>query len=252
VLIVKNEKQQLETTLPLLSFCDEIVVVDSGSGDGTADFARQSGCRVIQQPFLGYGAQKAFAVDQARNDWVLNIDADEKVTPDLAREIQEFVKRAGVDDAGLEIPRRLVFMGTEFRFGKESRDRVLRLFRKSCGNFDQAAVHEKVRLVRGRVHRAGAPLLHESYPSLDAYVSKMNRYTSLGAEELLRTHPRRAALLYAAAFPVKFVQFLIQHGNLLNGRAGWCWSVLSAHAFFVKHLKLHELKSRSRVAKLEK
>ncbi len=252
VLIVKNERQQLETTLPLLSFCDEIVVVDSGSDDGTAEFARQAGCRVIQQPFLGYGAQKAYAVDQARNDWVLNIDADEKVTPDLAREIQEFVSRAGVEDAGLEIPRRLVFMGTEFRYGKESRDRVLRLFRKSCGNFDQAAVHEKVRLVRGKIHRAGEPLLHESYPSLDVYVSKMNRYTSLGAEEGLRAHPRRIALLYAAAFPVKFLQFLIQHGNLLNGRAGWCWSVLSAYAFFVKHLKLHELKSHSRVAKLGK
>ena len=91
VLIVKNERAQLETTLPLLRFCDEIVVVDSGSEDGTAAFAADSGCRVIQQEFLGFGAQKAFAVNQARNDWVLNIDADEKMTPGLESEIRNFV-----------------------------------------------------------------------------------------------------------------------------------------------------------------
>lgn len=244
VLIVKNERNQLETTLPLLRFCDEIVVVDSGSDDGTIEFATRAGCRVIQQEFLGFGAQKAFAVNQARNDWVLNIDADEKVTEGLEREIREYLSKAGQDDSGLEIPRRLVFMGTEFRHGRESRDLVLRLFRRSAGNFDQAAVHEKVRLHRGQVHRAEGALLHESYPSLKAYVSKMNRYTSLGAEELLRKQPDRMALVYAAAFPAKFLQFLLLHGNLLNGRAGWCWSALSAFAFFVKHLKLHELKSR--------
>ena len=244
VLIVKNERAQLETTLPLLRFCDEIVVVDSGSEDGTAAFAADSGCRVIQQEFLGFGAQKAFAVNQAKNDWVLNIDADEKMTPGLESEIRNFVLHAAPEDAGLEIPRRLVFMKTEFRFGRESRDLVLRLFRKSAGNFDQAAVHEKVRLVQGRVQWAMAPLLHDSYPSMEAYVSKMNRYTSLGALELLRKHPGRWAFAYAAAFPVKFLQFLLLHGNLLNGRAGWCWSALSAYAFFVKHLKLHELKSQ--------
>lgn len=243
VLIVKNERAQLETTLPLLRFCDEIVVVDSGSEDGTAAFAADSGCRVIQQEFLGFGVQKAFAVNQARNDWVLNIDADEKVTPGLESEIRSFILNAKPEDSGFEIPRRLVFMNTEFRYGRESRDLVLRLFRKSAGNFDQAAVHEKVRLSRGRVQRGTAPLLHDSYPSMEAYVSKMNRYTSLGAQETLRKHPRRSAFLYAAAFPVKFLQFLLLHGNLLNGQAGWCWSALSAYAFFVKHLKLHELKS---------
>ena len=251
VLIVKNERGHLETTLPLLLFCDEIVVVDSGSDDGTVEFATQAGCRVIQQEFLGFGAQKAFAVNQASNDWVLNLDADEKLTSGLAYEIRDFIATAGEDDTGLEIPRRLVFMGTEFRSGRESRDRVLRLFRRSAGNFDQAAVHEKVRLTRGRVHRARAPLLHESYPSMESYVAKMNRYTSLGARETLRSHPGRWALLYAAAFPIKFFQFLLVHGNLLNGRAGWCWSALSAYAFFVKHLKLHELKSTLHADRLE-
>jgi glycosyltransferase involved in cell wall biosynthesis len=247
VLIVRNEAEQLKTTLPLLDFCEEIVVVDSGSTDGTRAVAEGFGCLVVEREFTGFGSQKAYAVSLARNDWVLNLDADEKVSPELKGEILRFLGSASVEVTGFEIRRTLVFLGRRFRFGREANDFVLRLFRKSAGTFDSAEVHEKVRLTRGRVERGSAPLLHESYPSLESYVAKMNRYTSLGA----RTQGgSRWGIFMAALFPFKFVHFYIAHLNLLNGWAGFCWSALSSFAYFVKQLKRAELKTATPPAKL--
>ena len=237
-MIVKNEIENLQRSLPQLRFCDEILLVDSGSTDGTREFAESMGARVLDRDFDGYGPQKAFAVNAARNDWVINLDADEFLPDALAREIADTVRSAVPGLSGIILRRRLVFLGEVFSFGRESRDEVLRVFRKSRGNFNQASVHEEVLLDSGVTIRARSPLEHRSYSSIAAYLEKMNRYTTLGAQEVRKKHPARSGFLWSLLFPVKFIQFYLLQLNFLNGWAGLSWSVLSATAFFIKYLKV--------------
>lgn len=237
VMITLNELENLKRSIPSLSFCDEIIIVDSGSTDGSIEYARSMGCQVHGRAFDHFGAQKAHAASLARNDWVFNLDADEWVTPELAREIAGLILDS--DISGIWIRSRLVFLGREFKFGRESRVRVLRVFRKSQGDFDRASVHEKVVLRHPeRTRLTRNHILHHSYPDLEHYLTKMNRYTTLSAERLRGTCGRLRAVFFAAMFPVKFVQFYILHLNFLNGWEGFCWSILSTAAYFIKFVKV--------------
>ncbi len=236
VLITKNEEKNLARALRSLSFCDEILVVDSGSTDRTCEIAQSFGCTVIDHPFERFGEQKSFAVRSATHDWVFSLDADEEVTPELAREILEEIRIP--ERNGIWIRSRLVFLGRPFRFGRESRVRVLRIFRKSAGDFDRASVHEKVILRDPCVLTTRNHIHHFSYPDLELYLEKMNRYTTLGAQSLRETASLARASLHVLLTPVKFLQFYFLHLNVLNGREGWYWSVLSTHAYFIKYVKL--------------
>ncbi|MBU6155003.1 MAG: glycosyltransferase family 2 protein [Bdellovibrionales bacterium] len=235
IMIVLNERKNLERSLPSLSFCNEVVVVDSGSTDGSIEFARKSGCTVIHRDFDHFGAQKSYAASLACNDWVFNLDADEWVTPELATEISELVKNQELNS--IWIRSRLVFLNRIFRFGRESRVRVLRIFRRSAGDFDRASVHEKVVVQDPRETTTFNHILHYSYPDLPHYFQKMERYTSLGAETLKSRTSMPEAVLRAALFPAKFVQFYLLQLNFLNGREGLLWSILSSYAYFLKFLK---------------
>jgi glycosyltransferase involved in cell wall biosynthesis len=237
VLITLNELENLRRSLPSLSFCSEIVIVDSGSTDGTVEFARSMGCKVHHREFDHFGAQKAYAVSLAENDWIFNLDADEWVTPELASEIQEAIQNPAL--SGIWIRSRLVFLGKIFQHGRESRVRVLRVFRKSCGEFDRASVHEKI-LLQEPDHSLLTQnhILHHSYPNLEHYLAKMNRYTTLGAERLGPSYGATRAIGMAMLFPLKFVQFYFIHLNFLNGWEGFCWSLLSMSAYFIKFVKV--------------
>jgi glycosyltransferase involved in cell wall biosynthesis len=237
VMITLNELENLKRSIPSLSFCDEIILVDSGSTDGSLEYARSMGCQVHHRAFDHFGAQKAFATTLAKHDWVFSLDADECVTPGLAQEIRELIRDPGL--SGIWIRSRLVFLGREFKFGRESRVRVLRIFRKSRGAFDRASVHEKVVLQDpGASHLTRNHILHHSYPDLEHYLTKMNRYTTLGAERLRASCGRLRAAFFAALFPFKFLQFYFQHLNFLNGWEGFCWSLLSTGAYFIKFVKV--------------
>jgi glycosyltransferase involved in cell wall biosynthesis len=237
VMITLNELENLKRSLPSLSFCSEIVILDSGSTDGTVEYARSMGCKVHYREFDHFGAQKAHAVSLASNDWVFNLDADEWVSPELAFEVLNSIRNP--DLSGIWIRSRLVFLGRVFRFGRESRVRVLRIFRKSQGRFDEASVHEKIVLTNpGRSILTRNHILHHSHPDLEHYLAKMNRYTTLAAEQLRGRCPRNRAMLQALLFPVKFLQFYLQHLNLLNGWEGFCWSILSSGAYFIKFVKV--------------
>jgi glycosyltransferase involved in cell wall biosynthesis len=237
VMITLNELENLKRSLPSLAFCSEIVIVDSGSTDGTIEYAKSMGCKVHYREFDHFGAQKAHAVSMAENDWVFNLDADEWVSPELAREVLASIRDP--DLAGIWIHSRLVFLGRVFRFGRESRVRVLRIFRRSQGRFDEASVHEKIVLREpGRSILTRNHILHYSHPDLEHYLAKMNRYTTLAAGPLRERCGRGRAIFQALLFPVKFCQFYLQHLNFLNGWEGFCWSVLSSFAYFTKFVKV--------------
>jgi len=235
VMIVLNERKNLERSLPSLRFCDEIIVVDSGSTDGSIEYARSLGCMVVHRDFDHFGAQKSFAASLARNDWVFNLDADEWVTPSLAKEIIGLIQNPSFNS--IWIRSRLVFLNREFQYGRESRVRVLRIFKKTAGDFDRASVHEKVIIPHPSAITTRNHILHYSYPDLEHYFKKMDRYTTLGAKSLKTHTSRPEAMLRALLFPVKFIHFYALHLNFLNGWQGLWWSGLSTYAYLLKFLK---------------
>jgi glycosyltransferase involved in cell wall biosynthesis len=242
-MIVLDEAERIGPTLEAISCADEIVVVDGGSRDGTAELCRARGCRVVQRPFDGFGPQKRFAVSQCRNDWVLNLDADEVLTPELNREIGERLSRPAIPEAAFEVEMRLVFLGRAFRFGKHAREKHVRLFDRTRAEYDGLEVHEGV-AARGPVGRLRSRLYHHSFRDIDHFVRKMNDYTTRGARVLGAQGRRRGALLALLAWPFYFVRSYLLQLNFLNGIPGLVWSFLYSLQPTVKYLKLAELDRR--------
>jgi len=241
VIITLNEEDCLPRALESVAWCDEILVMDSGSTDRTVEIARAfPNCRVIFQEFLGYGPQKRRAVEAAAYDWILSIDADEALDERLQAAIREWQKSAPDRPAGYYLLRQLCFMGKRFAYGRESRDRVLRLFDRRRGRFDDAPVHESV-AIGGAPGALEGRLLHFSYASLDEYFEKFNRYTTLMARQLHERGRQASKLGIMLRLPLSFLVYYLVRGNWMNGFPGFVWSLLAANYRTVKYLKLYEL-----------
>jgi glycosyltransferase involved in cell wall biosynthesis len=237
VLITYNEADNILKTLESLQWCDEIIVVDSFSNDKTWDICEEYGCKVYERKFDGFGTQKQFAVAQTKNDWVINLDGDEVLTPTLINEIQEAMKSPAA--SGYLIHRTFVFMSKVFKYGKESRTSYLRLFDKTTGNFNDNKIHETIEL-KGPVIKLKGTMLHYSYKNLYHYFDKFNKYTSAGAEAAFQKGKKKSALLIVITVPFNFIKYYFIDGNVLNGFAGFCWSMLSTFYHFIKYLKTRE------------
>ena len=239
VIIAKNEAHNLRACLESIGFCDEIVVLDGGSTDGTADIARAAGARVeVSADWPGFGPQKNRALAFAGGDWILSIDADERVTPGLAEEIRAIVTGAtGADCSGYEMPRSSNFCGRFMRHGGWWPDRVLRLFRRGAGRFSDDIVHERV-IVDGRVGRLRSPLEHWTYPTLDAALDKVNRYSGASAR-MLHARGRRASLAGAIGHGLwAFLRTYVVRAGFLDGREGFMLAVTNAETSYYRHAKL--------------
>ena len=192
VLITHNEEanlpRTLESVVPLV--CEgkgEIIVVDSGSTDGSVQIAKSFGAKVFIEDWKGYAAQKNSAIDKATGDWILSLDADEEVSSELARYIATLSPRDKIEVRGFYVPRRNFFLGRWIKHGGFWPDRKLRLFKRGEGKFEDRSVHEDVRLLSpadaySDVDWLEESLLHHSYPTLTDYLEHMNRYSLLGAE----------------------------------------------------------------------
>ncbi|GAB3897293.1 glycosyltransferase family 2 protein [Larkinella knui] len=249
-MITFNSARILPDVLRALTWCDEIVVVDSGSSDQTLSIARQFGCRVLHRDFDGFGLQKGFAVSQARNSWVLVVDADEIVTDELRAEIQlrlSEVEAGKINFRGFEVPISLVFLGQLMRYGGEYKMPHLRLFDKRFGNYNTARVHEDV-VLNGSVGKLTHHMLHDSYGSLHEYFEKFNRYTTAGARDLQSQEQGHRGSVGQIVFrlPITFLKEYVIKRNFLNGYPGFIWSLFSAMYPVVKYAKLRELRSKRR------
>ncbi|GAA4453433.1 glycosyltransferase family 2 protein [Nibrella saemangeumensis] len=237
-MITFNSERVLPDVLQALAWCDEIVIVDSGSTDCTLGIAGRFGCRVIHRAFDGFGAQKGFAVTQASHDWVLVVDADEIVTPELRDEMRQRVGREKA--VGYAVPISLVFLNKLMRYGGEYKMPHLRLFNRQYGNYNTNRVHEDV-VLNGPVARLQNHMLHHSYGSLHEYFEKFNRYTTAGARDLASRQKKGSLVQVVFRLPITFFKEYILKLNLLNGYPGFLWSLFSAMYPVVKYAKLREM-----------
>jgi len=238
VLITHNAVAQLPECLASVAFADEVVVVDSGSGDGTAEVAARYGARVLMKEWLGFGRQKQFAVEQAAHDWVLCLDADERVSPELAASIVRALQAPAAP--AYRMARRNRFLGRWLRHGEGYPDWSLRLFDRRHARWSDDEVHEKVVYAAAPGTLAG-DLLHESGEDLDRYLEKQNRYTALAAQELHR-RGRRAGLAELALSPLlRFFKFYLLRLGFLDGLPGLVHISIGCMNSFMKYAKLIEL-----------
>lgn len=245
VIITYNESRNIVRALRAVKWCDEIVVVDSGSTDNTVDLCKQYGCKVIYNQFEGYGLQKAFAVSLAINDWILSIDADEVVSEELRNEILSIFRSDNIAYSGFYLPITLFFLGRQFRFGSEARNPHLRLFNRKHGNFIPSIVHEKI-VVEGKTRLLKHEILHYSYSNIHNYFQKFNEYTTIGAKQLFSINKRTNILLIVLHLPFTFFKYYILRGCILNGIPGFEWSLFSSFYPIVKYFKLLELHNQQR------
>jgi glycosyltransferase involved in cell wall biosynthesis len=245
VIITFNEELSIERTLRSLDFCDEIVVVDSGSTDATVSICQKNNCRLFTRLFDGHGTQKRFAVSKAANEWVLAIDADEVVTEALKREIVSVFSGDLQDVCGYHVPISLVFLGKLLRFGGEYKKPHLRLFNRTAGTFTPDKVHEQVR-VSGPGASLKNQILHYSYDSIRDYFEKFNAYTTSAAQTLFEKKKKVTVFTVIARFPLTFLKIYVIKGCFLDGFAGFVWSLLSSLYPLVKYAKLYEMHQDSR------
>jgi glycosyltransferase involved in cell wall biosynthesis len=237
-IVVLNEEERLRACLESVVWADEIVVVDAGSSDKTMALAREFTDRALFRAWDGYGAQKNFALGQCRGDWLLSIDADERVPDALRDEIQAAI-RAERAEVGYYLPRRNMFQGRWVRHGGLYPDWQLRLFRRGRGAFLERAVHESVR-VDGPTGRFAAPLVHESYRSVADAVARLNRYSDLAAADLARAG-RGGSLADLLVRPAwRFLSMYFLRAGFLDGWRGLVLAALHAHYVFLRAAKVRE------------
>jgi len=226
--ITLNEADRIAACLESLAFCDEVVVVDSGSVDGTREIVAAQGARVIEHAFEGFRAQKDFAVSEARHDWVLCLDADERVTASLRASIEAVRDADFADAAGYRFARCTEYFGAFLRHGNAYPDRVLRLFDRRCGGWRAGReIHEHA-VVEGTVLTLGGDLEHVAYRSLDDQLARYRRYAAMMAAHM-QTSGRRARLLNLVVNPAwRFLRGYVLRAGFLDGWRGFVFACMEA------------------------
>jgi len=244
VLITQDAAAQLPACLASVAFADEVVVVDTRSSDGTTEVAARLGARVLQQEWLGFGRQKQFAVNAAANDWVLCLDADERVSAELAASITRALEAPAAPVYRMARCNR--FLGRWLRHGEGYPDWSPRLFDRKSAQWSDDAVHEKVLYAVTPGTLAG-DLLHDSAEDLGRYLEKQNRYTALAARQLFE-RGRRAGVLELVCSPlVRFLKFYLLRLGFLDGLPGLVHISIGCMNSFMKYAKLIEMRRAGRI-----
>ena len=234
-IIAHNEAANIARAIESVRWADEVIVVDSESTDQTRALAMALGARVIVQPWLGYGAQKNFAHRLATSEWVLNLDADEAVSEELAAEIQSFLRSPRSHQAaGVAMPRKTFYWNRWIMHGGWYPNVLTRFSRKTLSTWTEPNVHEKL-LVQGPVVQLSAPLLHYSFRSIEDQVTRNIRYAREGSAALLASgkNPHIGHLLLK---PVgKFLECYLLKRGFLDGLAGFVIAINASHSMFLKY-----------------
>jgi len=241
VIITKNEERNIAACLASVAWANERIVVDAESRDRTVEAAKSLATQVHVRLWSGYGPQKNFGIERATSEWILIVDADERITPVLRDEIQSVLAtESTVAVSGFEIPRKNYFYGRWIRGGGLYPDYQLRLFRKSAGRYDDTKLHENLR-VQGQLARLRQPLDHYSMPTIEAHVRKMAWYTTLGAQEKL-THRSTVTVREIAGHHLgTLLKTYVLRGGWRDGVHGVIVALFAGMHTFVKYAKAWEM-----------
>lgn len=235
-IITRDEAANIEACLASVAWADEVLVVDCGSTDRTVDLAKAKGVRVVVKDWPGYGAQKNFAATQAAHHWILSVDADERVTPELATEIR--ARLAGqVSAAGFRIPRVTFHLGRWIRTTDWYPDYQLRLYDRRRARWKERRVHESV-TADGPVEDLANDLQHFAYRDITHHHQTMDRYTTLAAEDMYASGRRAGFADLAFHPPAAFLRNYVLRRGFTDGIPGFIISAMNAHYVFLKFAKL--------------
>lgn len=234
-IVTYNEEHNLPRVLDSLRCCDEIVIVDSHSTDGTAALARDRGVRVIEREWPGYAAQKNFAASQSSHDWILALDADEELSAGLQQELAALQRQGARHDA-YAFPRLAQYRGKWIRHSGWYPDRKIRLYDRNKASWIGDYVHESVQ-TQGTVGELNGDLLHYTCPTLARHIDTVNRYTSLAAREALAGGRRPGLAKLIAGPPWTFLRTYLLQAGFLDGREGFLIASMAAFYAFAKHAK---------------
>ena len=240
-IITLNEETNIRACLESVKWADEILVSDSGSSDRTVEICREYGAKVFSDGWYGFGRQKNLIAGRAANDWILNVDADERVAPELKKEIEEALNNG--DCEGYNIPRKNFFGDKWIRHCGWYPDYNLRLYRKDKGRFNERNVHEAVQ-IDGKISFLNAPLEHYTYRDISDYLKRMDRYSTLAAEEMFK-QGRSAGYFNIVFRPLAtFLKMFFLQKGFMEGYIGLILSGLYAAYTFSKYTKLMEMSKR--------
>ncbi|HZY18482.1 MAG TPA: glycosyltransferase family 2 protein [Ramlibacter sp.] len=236
VIVAKNEAQNIADCVRSARFADEVVVLDSGSTDGTADLARAEGARVIvTADWPGYGPQNNRGIDASTGDWFFSLDADERITPALAAEIRQAIERTDVN--GFRVPRLSMYCGRFMRHGGWRPDYTRRLARRGQGRFTEHFLHANLQ-VQGPVGTLRESIVHYSFRTMDGVLEKLNRYSSASARDMT-TAGRKGSLGKAVVHGLwAFFRTYVLRLGFLDGRWGFMLAVSNAEGTYYRYVKL--------------
>lgn len=238
ILITKNEAENIGDCLASVAFADEIIVVDGDSRDGTVEIARSYGAKVVvDAAWPGFGPQKNRALELATGDWVLALDADERVPAELAAEIRALLDQPPGPIRAYAMPRSSYYCGRWIKHSGWWPDYVTRLFRRGTARFSDDLVHERL-IVDGPAGKLRRPLQHYSFRSYEQVLDKINRYSTAGAEQRFK-RGKRAGLRSAIAHGLwTFIRTYFIRRGFLDGREGFILAVSNAEGAYYRYLKL--------------
>ena len=235
VIITKNEESAIEACLESVTWADEIIILDSGSEDRTVEICRRYTDRVYETDWPGFGPQKNRALEKATGDWILSLDADERISPKLKEEILQVISDSAAPEA-FEMPRLSSFCGRPIRHSGWWPDYITRLVRRGRARFSDDLVHERL-VVEGTTKRLASPILHEAFDSLEDVIQTMNRYTTAGAE-MMRRRGESSSLYRAITHGLwAFFYTWIGRGGFLDGREGFLVALYNAEHTFYRYAK---------------
>ncbi|WP_413287783.1 glycosyltransferase family 2 protein [Bdellovibrio sp. HCB337] len=243
VVVTLNEEANIERCLKSVPFASDTVVVDSFSTDRTVEIAQKLGANVVQEKWRGFGPQKAFAVSQAKNDWVICLDADEALSPELQAEIQAKFQDLQAT-VGYELPRRSFHLGRWINHGGWYPDAQLRLFNRQHSQWSNDVLHEKVQVKHKE--RLKHDLLHWVFSSLSVQVITNDKYSTLGAESLAKSGKTSSLLKLIFRPWGKFMECYFIKLGFLDGLPGFIIAVGAAYSMFLRYAKLWEMEMKKR------
>lgn len=240
-IITLNEEKNLARTLESVKkFADEIVIVDSGSTDKTEEIAKNFNAKFYFQKWLGYGPQRNKAIELASSEWVLNIDADEEISEELAKKIVDIKDEKNGNIDVFKINFMSVCFGKKIKHGGWSNSYRIRLFKKNSGRFNENNVHEEF-ITNLHIGKINEYILHHSYSDLEDYFTKFNKYTTLGAIEYYKKN-KKASLVSIVLNPIyKFIRMYFFRLGFLDGLEGFILAITSSLYTMVKYYKLKEI-----------